>query len=340
MPFLEKVYMRHPFLKRLMVGSGALGLWRTFNKTPRVLFYHGVDTIFDSSVQTLHLQPDVFEAEMLYLKKHYEAISMDEYYERLASACFSGREVVITFDDGYRNNLTVAAPILSSLSLPFTVFVSVEHLEKGKRFPTFINRAILLKAPLSHIRIDCLDINCHLTTDIDRIAVMKRINKALKHSDIKTVNQICSQLESNLSSDRLEELYSRYSSDAPMNWDELKELKQNYKCIIGSHCLDHFICHSSQQKEEVCRQIFDSKHIIQQKIGGECAYLAFPNGNFKQGDISEEALAAVQQAGYKLAFTTMNERLTRKSGPFLLPRCAARFELLDFKVKLALKPRW
>ena len=85
--------MRHAFLKNLMIGSGVLGLWRTFNKTPRVLFYHGVDTIIDSSVQTLHLLPDVFEAEMQYLRKHYDVISMDEYYERFVSAGFNGIEI-------------------------------------------------------------------------------------------------------------------------------------------------------------------------------------------------------------------------------------------------------
>lgn len=330
--------MRNAFLKNLMIGSGVLGLWRTFNKTPRVLFYHGVDTIIDSSVQTLHLRPDVFEAEMRYLRKHYDVISMDEYYERFVSAGFNGQEVVITFNDGYRNNLTVAAPILSSLSLPFTVFVSVNHLEKGRRFPTFINRAVLLGAQLTHIQVDCLDIDCDLPTDTERVAIMKRINKALKHSDMAKVDLICSQLEANLSSNVLDELYEKYSSDAPMNWDELVKLKRDYDCIIGSHCLDHFICNSFQQERETRRQIFESRHALQQRIGSECVYLAFPNGNLKQGDISESARVAVKEAGYKLAFTTMNERLQKNSDPFLLPRCAARFDLPDFKVKLALKP--
>lgn len=323
-----------------MVSLGILGLLRTLNKTPRVLFYHGVDKIVDSSVQSLHLPPEVFEKEMQYLKKYYEVISMDEYYERFVSSGFTGKEVVITFDDGYRNNLTVAAPILDSLSLPFTVFVSVRHLDEGKRFSTFINRAILLDKQTTHVRIECLGIDCNLTSDFDRVAVMRKVNEALKHSDITKVNLISAQLESNLEEDELKELYDKFSSDAPMDLDELSILKQNYDCIIGSHCLDHFICNSSQQMKETRRQIFESKRILQQKLGCECDYLAFPNGNLKQGDISETALAAVRDAGYKLAFTTMNERMKKNNEPFLLPRCAARFELLDFQAKLALKPSW
>lgn len=332
--------MRHIFLKKAMTDLGVLRLIRALNRTPRVLFYHGVDQITDPSVQTLHLSPEVFEKEMQYLKRYYEVISMDEYCDRFLSADFSGKEVVITFDDGYRNNLTVAAPILSSLSLPFTVFVSVNHLEKGNRFSTFINRAVLLDKHTTRIQIECLGIDCNLASENDRLVVMKRVNDALKHSDIAKVELICSQLESNLESNRLAELYDRFSSDAPMNWDELVRLKQDYDCIIGSHCLDHFICNSYQREEETRRQIIESKRILQQKVGEECRYLAFPNGNLKQGDISGVARTAVEEAGYKLAFTTMNERLRKNSDPFLLPRCAARFELLDFQTKLALKPSW
>ena len=64
----------------------------------------------------------------------------------------------------------------------------------------------------------------------------------------------------------------------------------------------------------------------------------FSQWKSKAGDISESARVEVKEAGYKLAFTTMNERLQKNSDPFLLPRCAARFDLPDFKVKLALKP--
>lgn len=332
------MYMKHPVLKQNMIKWGILGLARSINKTPRVLFYHGVDHITNSSVQTLHISPGVFRDEMLYLAKHYEVISMDEYYRRWKKHSFGGREVVITFDDGYRNNLTVAAPVLASLNLPFTVFVSVNHIEQGKFFPTFINRAILLDDNVGHIKIECLGIDEALRSDMQRHTLLTKLNYALKHSDIKKVNLICEQLMQNLSKEEITAIGNTYSSDVPMNWEELSALKDIPGCTIGSHCLDHFICNACQTEEETKRQITESRRIIREKLGVSCDYLAYPNGNIPQGDITDCARKAVEDAGYKMAFTTMPVRLRKDSNPYLLPRCAARFELADFKVKLALKP--
>lgn len=330
--------MRHPVLKQNLIKWGVLNVIRSINKTPRVLFYHGVDHIINPSIQSLHISPDIFYDEMLYLAKHYDVISMDEYYQKLKDDTFNGKEVVITFDDGYRNNLTVAAPILKSLNLPFTVFVSVKHIEQGKLFPTFINRVVLLEGNIKHIKINCLDKDVTFQTDRQRQEFLNELNYLLKHSDIRNVNLICEQLLSNLSKEETERISHKYSSDMPMNWEELTELKNIPGCTVGSHCMDHFICNSYQTEEETRWQIMESRRVIREKLGVNCDYIAYPNGNIPQGDISDCAKKAVEEAGYKMAFTTMPMRLSKDSDPFLLPRCAARFELIDFKVKLALKP--
>lgn len=330
--------MRHPALKQNLIKWGILNVIRNINKTPRVLFYHGVDDITNPSIQSLHISPDIFYDEMLYLAKFYEVISMDEYYQRWKTNKFNGKEVVITFDDGYRNNLTIAAPILESLNLPFTVFVSVNHIEQGKLFPTFINRVVLLDGGIEHIKIDCLNKDITFQTDRQKQEFLNELNYILKHSDIKYVNLICEQLMSNLSKEEVGRISRKYSSDIPMTWEELAELKNLPGCTIGSHCMDHFICNSYQTEEETRWQIMESRKVICEKLTVNCDYIAYPNGNIPQGDISDYARKAVEEAGYKMAFTTMPMRLNKHTDPFLLPRCAARFELIDFKVKLALKP--
>lgn len=330
--------MKHAALKRNMIKWGLLGVARGINKTPRVLFYHGVDHIINPLIQTLHISPDIFYEEMLYLAKYYEVISMDEYYRRWKDGNFKGKEVVVTFDDGYKNNLTVAAPILESLNIPFTVFVSVNHIDKVKFFPTFTNRVVLLDKSVKRIRIDCLDMDVTFHSDEQRRELLSELNYILKHSCIEKVNLISEQLMRNLSDERINDIFREYSSDMPMNWEELVELTKVTGCTIGSHCLDHFICNSYQTQDETRNQIMESRRVIREKLNVNCDYLAYPNGNIPQGDITGYAKKAVEDAGYKMAFTTMPQRLNKNSDPYLLPRCAARFELIDFKVKLALKP--
>lgn len=304
------------------------------NLVPRVLFYHGVANIKNGFVESLHIPPHRFKRQLAYLRKHYEIISMDEYYQRWSTGTFTGKEVTLTFDDGYKNNLSVLAPILKEYAIPFTVFISTQHIDTGLRFPTFIGRAVMMDQTLSQIQIPYLGIETSLGSTSQRRHLFKKINYSLKHCDIQTVNLITEQLRKNLSDTAYQQLCDTYSSDSVMTWEEVKRLQEEYNCTIGSHCLEHFICDSFQEKSEIKRQITDSKAIIEQKLNTPCWYFAYPNGN-----ICETALQATQEAGYRMGFITRNERLTPKTSPFMIPRYGVDFNQNNFIAELAFKPK-
>ncbi|MDE7073570.1 MAG: polysaccharide deacetylase family protein [Odoribacter sp.] len=329
--------MRNARLKRRLVQFGGADLLRKINKNPRVIFWHGVEYV--SETPSLHIAPDVFEEEIYFLNKHYEIISIEEYEDRFRRDGFSGREIVLTFDDGYRNNLTVAAPILKSLNLPFTVFVSTFHIESGQFFPTAIVRMIVLDSVISYICLRSIGLEVHLHDRVQRSMVCDKIISVLKHSSVKMVNAICQELLAHVSEEELSRLSSMHQADRPMTWDDVQKLHDEYSCTIGSHCVDHFICNEYQDEKEVERQLKESKRLIEEKTAASCDYLAYPNGVYKAGDVTPFAMQMVKQAGYKLAFTTVTDRLRRNSNPYLMPRCAARFEMDDFIMKLVLKPK-
>ena len=104
----------------LLDQCGFIDRKREQNRIPRVLFYHGVADIRSPFVEKLHIPPADFRKQLAYLRKHYEIVSMDEYDRRWQTGSFTGREITLTFDDGYRNNLTQLAPILKEYDLPFT----------------------------------------------------------------------------------------------------------------------------------------------------------------------------------------------------------------------------
>lgn len=306
---------------------------REKNRIPRVLFYHGVAETSNPFVEKLHISPVNFRKQLMYLQRHYEIISMDEYYHRWQTGTFTGKEVTLTFDDGYRNNLTQLAPILKEYTLPFTVFVSTRHIDNGKRFSTFIGRAILQWKSLNHIQVECLGLATSLTSIGQRKKIFKKINRHLKHADIETVNLITEQLIHNLSAEEYQKLCAHYPADDLMTWEDVRKLQKEYSCTIGSHCLDHFICGAFQQESEINRQIKESKAVIEQKLGTPCHYLAYPNG-----DTCPAALKAAGDTGYHLAFTTANKRLSKQMNPMELPRYGVNFNYWTFKADLALKP--
>jgi peptidoglycan/xylan/chitin deacetylase (PgdA/CDA1 family) len=95
----------------------------------RVIFvcYHGVTkrTRRDLGDPTgLHVNHRRFAAHLDFLSKHYHFISLEEYVlARRQGHQLPNYSVLLTFDDGFRNFLTVAAPLLSERQIPATVFL-------------------------------------------------------------------------------------------------------------------------------------------------------------------------------------------------------------------------
>jgi peptidoglycan/xylan/chitin deacetylase (PgdA/CDA1 family) len=99
----------------------------------RILYYHSVsDAPIRSSVS-----PEAFEHQMACLRTSgCHLLSLGEAVERLAAReRFTGNSVVVTFDDGFRDNYEQAFPILMRYRIPATVFLTVAHIGTD-RLPT------------------------------------------------------------------------------------------------------------------------------------------------------------------------------------------------------------
>src|SRR5262245_10192227 len=117
---------------RKAAAAAACGAWRAAHAVLparpdlRVLMYHSIGTpVPGDSLNLYDLAPESFRAHMTWLA------GSGHHVVSLAEAGAEGNGVAITFDDGYRNNLSTAAPILNGLGLSFTVFVTTAHLRAG-----------------------------------------------------------------------------------------------------------------------------------------------------------------------------------------------------------------
>lgn len=93
-----------------------------------VLLYHRVSALAHDPLM-LTVTPAHFYEHLKELKKHFEIISTGELLARLMNHGLNGTELAITFDDGYRDNMTEALPIAEKYEVPFTVFVATGTLE-------------------------------------------------------------------------------------------------------------------------------------------------------------------------------------------------------------------
>ncbi len=296
-------------LSKFIVISGISKLLRCFNKSPKVIYYHGIEnTIIDQYIQGVQISSETFKSNLKFIKKNYQVISITEFYERFKSNTFNGDEVVITFDDGYKNNLTVAAPILKELRMPFTVFLSTNLIDNTElRFPTFIIRSVVMETKKSQLVIKTLGNKTYTLEDLEyRRKTSQELISCAKKLSNEQVNLILEELLGNLSSQEVDVIFKTYESDKSMNWEDAKLLLQ-YGCTLASHCEDHFICHEAQDEKEMYKQLLNSRNKIKD-IQGHCDFFAYPNGTN-----CELARNLVIKAGYKMAFTTKMGSIDKSS---------------------------
>ncbi|MBM3679013.1 MAG: polysaccharide deacetylase family protein [Actinobacteria bacterium] len=116
------------------VGEVA-GLGRREASEPllRVLMYHKVD---GREGNTIAVPPALFAEQMRLVADRYRAVSIDDVVAHLdGGRRLPPRAVLITFDDGYRDNLEEAAPVLERLGLPAIVFVPADFVGASRPLP-------------------------------------------------------------------------------------------------------------------------------------------------------------------------------------------------------------
>ena len=86
-----------------------------------------------SSYYDLRITVDAFHRQMKYLNDNgFNVISLDEYLQaRMTDSELPSRPVVITFDDGYRDNYTNAYPVLKEFGFKATIFLAVDYIDTG-----------------------------------------------------------------------------------------------------------------------------------------------------------------------------------------------------------------
>lgn len=315
--------------RKVFILSGMNAARRASNHKPHVLFWHGVGTAVDPVLCPEVYGLSAFKRQARYLKRYYDVIAVDELERRLTGNCLTGREVVLTFDDGYANNLSVVAPVLTGLGLPFTVFVSTDNITTGDFYPTTVNRLVTIAAGLDRLDMPTLGKKFTMATDGDRIAAAKEISVQMKSRPVDDVKDMVADLIGNLPARRWEEIQQRYGHLRPMNWDEVSQLAAMDGVTIGSHCMWHICCHERQRQEEVYCQIVKSKQVIEERLQRPCDFFAYPNGSytaFSNGCVGDT---------YKLGFSAETKTSVSMQDRNVLPRIAAYIDLDLFKILLS-----
>lgn len=238
-------------------------------------------------------EPDqkVFAAQMRLLRGLFNVLPLSEAVDRLASRSLPARALSITFDDGYRDNLENAAPILRRLGLPATFFISTAFIEGGRMWNDTLIESIRI-APET-LQLDDLGLGSHRcnswTSRRDVIHALIDRTKYL-HPDerLRLVGEIAARV-------RLK------PSDSMMTEQQLRELC-GLGMELGAHTVNHPIL-TSVTADVAREEIAFSRRRLVDITAQPISLFAYPNGRPVR-DYAAEHVRMVRQLGFRAAVST------------------------------------
>lgn len=306
--------------------TGACGIHRIsasiHRHRPIILTFHGVTSDRTDSIcnaDGLHIHLPIFERLMAHVARNYRVVPLARIVDWLeGNASAPERAVAVTFDDGFRNVLTDAAPVLERLDIPSTLFVSTDFV---------FNRDMLwpdrLAATLATTRERSLDVLVGGETRAFNFTT--REGKLHAHRELVALCKTIAQDERLALIDQIVErlnvapaqLQSAWEGLRPIEPEELERLPE-FGITVGAHTCSHPILAKLPASAQA-RELSESKRLLESVTGVRCDQFAYPNG--APGDFSDQTRSAIIDAGYRCAFTTIKRRVTDRDDRFEIPRC-------------------
>jgi peptidoglycan/xylan/chitin deacetylase (PgdA/CDA1 family) len=306
---------------------GRKRLWRTarwlrsrFVDGALILGYHRIgEPGWDP--YSLSVSPHHFAEQLEVLRKHAYTMCLQDLTRALQQGNVPRRAVVVTFDDGYADNLYVAKPLLGRYQVPATVFIVTGRL--GGEFWWDEIARLLLAAPaaLGSLPLEEDSAAFAVRSDNPSGAVFRKRLPNAQQQRLRALYQRLWPLTDAERQNAMEQLRSWAGAErqtAPshrtMTVQEVTRLTADGLVEVGAHTVTHpplaTLGGAAQQSE-----VQGSKAYLETMLGLPVSSFSYPNGS-----LNKDTISLVRQAGFACACGSMNDVAWHGSNLFHLPR--------------------
>jgi peptidoglycan/xylan/chitin deacetylase (PgdA/CDA1 family) len=309
--------MRHAgALAESVVGSALirsllrLPLWRG----ALILGYHRIlkseaDTAFDPGV--VSATPAGLDAQLQLITRHFDVVSPNVLEESRTA----GRRVVLTFDDGYRDNYELAFPVLRRYGVPATFFLATGFLDRP-RVPWWDELAWMARTSPRQVLGGGAWLRRPIPLEGDRrgaVDELVRTFKALPTTRTRGFLDFCGDAAGT----------GRCADSAGANlwmtWQMAAELR-DAGMVIGGHTATHPVLARADEGTQR-REIEECRRRLREELGAPMRYFAYPVG--LPGSFDDTTQRILRRAGVRLAFSLHGGYLRpRRLDPYDVPRAS------------------
>jgi len=283
-------------------------------------------TDLQSDPEMLAVSPENFRLHMEFLKQQFRIVRFEEEWSDLKEPA-----VVITFDDGYADNILEALPILEEIGVPATFFVSTGRIGTDNEFWWDRLEGILLQNGEFPPRFELQDAHLNRAWDTDTLQQRRVLYAAL----IELMHEVSpdrqeawlGQLEQWAGADDAARNLHRCMTEA-----EVKRLAASPWATIGAHTVTHSAL-AALSEEQQRQEIFTSKQDLENITDSAIKTFSYPFGRKK--DYDRISVRLCREAGFIKAASNFPSQVHKWSDPFQLPRHLVRnWDLAKFTAKL------
>jgi len=277
-----------------------------------ILMYHRV---FEASSDPWELcvSPKHFGEHLELLRRHYQVLSLHELVRLLRDGQLPKRGVVLTFDDGYADNLWNARPLLEKYETPATVFITSGSIDSPTEFWwDGLQRTLLHPKTLpKHLQLSVQDrlYEWPVTSSEDRQRAYAAIHQILQPLKPSNRNQVMNDLLAWSEMDPMAR-----SDYLPLATTELIQLAQSEFVDIGAHSVTHPLLAGMSQANQTA-EIAGSRQKLEAILGCPVDTFSYPWGN-----LTSETVEIVKAAGFEIALTSDGKAVEVGANPFRLGR--------------------
>lgn len=263
-----------------------------------ILAYHGIVPAREATLPSWLLLPvESFDKQLRYLTSHYEIVPLADAVRRLmAGEKFERPTACLTFDDGYRNNLTHALPLLEKYRAPATIFLATGFIGNARiHWTPQLERVILCSQEktldLTDLSLGRFDLRLHrLLARAELTAKLYRMQDEPRDATLREIFK------------RLGPVDDDYSNFVALSWDEVRQMHAGGLVSFGGHTVEHRVIFAlSDSIAEY--EIVGSMREIERQLGTPPLLFAYPNGTYD--DFSNRAKQLAKRSGAIAAVSTV-----------------------------------
>lgn len=272
-----------------------------------------------------------FLKQMEYLSQHFNIVSLDEALRLMMNSHpIQKPTVVITFDDGYLGNKRVLLPIVKSMNIPVTIFVSTKAIQEQTlywydRLINALQGERVVNIDLRHHSLGRYHINQQKGAENWR-----EIERLLK--DLKTLNPSMREhiVDEEIAALNIKKTRLHYAV-APLTMNDLLELADCELVTIGAHSHCHNIL-TQLSEDGIRRTVETSKKLLESWSNVPINHFSYPNGNY-----NDVVCNILKEKGFICSLTTESRPWRMKDSFFTIPRIGiGRYDSFEhFKVKVS-----